>query len=154
VITEALVAGARKRRVVRDLVLDAEAAEPAIGEVDLDLAAQRTLRADGEHVADDEHPDHENRINRRTANRRIVRRQLGADPRKIENGRNPAHQMVVRNHGIEIERIEQLALILIASTHHRMPSPILASGQRNHCSGIASTDFCNKIGHEPTSVVQ
>ncbi len=56
-ITEPFVAGARKRRVIGQLVLDAQTTEPAIGEIDLDLAAQGALRADGEHIADDEHPD-------------------------------------------------------------------------------------------------
>jgi hypothetical protein len=48
----------------RGLVLDAEAAELAICEVELDLAAQRTFRAAGEHVADDKHPNHQHRIYR------------------------------------------------------------------------------------------
>src|SRR5262245_15318737 len=75
-VAEALVTGARESRVIRDLVFDAQAAEPAIGEVKLDLAAQRTFRADGEHVTDDEYPDHQHRINRRSSSMRIVRGQL------------------------------------------------------------------------------
>ena len=46
-IEEALVAGTRERRMIGDLVLDAEATEPAIGEVELNLAAQRAFRTDG-----------------------------------------------------------------------------------------------------------
>jgi hypothetical protein len=60
--------------MIGDISLDAEAAEPAIGEVELDLTAQRAFRADGEHIADDEHPDHQHRIDRGAADRRIVRR--------------------------------------------------------------------------------
>jgi hypothetical protein len=71
---EALVAGARECRMIRDLVLDAQATEPAIGQVHLHLAAQQPLRADGKHVADDEHPDHEHRIDRRPAKMRVVGR--------------------------------------------------------------------------------
>ncbi len=58
--------------MIGDPVLDAEATEPAIGEVELDLAAQRAFRADGEHLADDQHSDHQHRIDRGTADRRIV----------------------------------------------------------------------------------
>ena len=61
-VAKALVAGARECGVIGDLVLDAEAAEPAIGEVQLDLAAECAFRADREHIAEDEHPDHQLRI--------------------------------------------------------------------------------------------
>src|SRR5207249_2689559 len=44
-VAEALVAGARERRMIGDLVLDAEATEPAIGEIEPDLTAQRAFRA-------------------------------------------------------------------------------------------------------------
>ena len=52
-VAEALVACASECRMIGDLVFDAETAEPAIGEVEPDPAAQRAFRADGEHVADD-----------------------------------------------------------------------------------------------------
>src|SRR3954469_19905598 len=55
-LEEALAAGTREHRMIGDLVLDAEATEPAIGEIEPDLAAQRAFRANGEYVPDDEHP--------------------------------------------------------------------------------------------------
>jgi hypothetical protein len=79
-VAEALVAGTRECRVIRDLVLDAQTTEPPIGEVHLYLAAQQPLRADGKHVTQDQHPDHQYRINRRTAGRGIVRRELHVHP--------------------------------------------------------------------------
>ena len=98
--------------MIGDGVLDAEATEPAIGEVELDLAAQRAFRTDGKHVADDEqHPYHQHRIDRRSFGIRIMPRQLGADPGQVERTRNGANLMVVRNDRFEIERIEQLPLI-------------------------------------------
>ena len=66
-VAEALVARARERRMIGDPVFDAEVTKPAIGEVELDLAAECSFRADGKHVADDEHPDHQHRINRGAA---------------------------------------------------------------------------------------
>src|SRR4029077_4637676 len=45
--------------MIRDLVLDAQTAEPAVRQVDLNLPAEQPLRADGKNVADDEHPDHQ-----------------------------------------------------------------------------------------------
>src|ERR1700740_2558427 len=70
----------RKRRVIRDLVLNREPTKPAIGKVHSHVTAQRPLRADREHVADDEHPDHQHRIDRRPTDPRIVGCQLGMHP--------------------------------------------------------------------------
>src|ERR1700752_3051359 len=49
-IAEALVAGARKCRMIRDSILDTELAEPAIGQVHLHFAADQPLRADRKHI--------------------------------------------------------------------------------------------------------
>src|SRR5262245_61141832 len=68
-VTEAFVAGPLDRRMIRDLVLDAQTAEPAVRQVDLNLPAEQPLRADGKNVANDEHPDHQHRVNRRAAER-------------------------------------------------------------------------------------
>jgi hypothetical protein len=130
----------------RGCFLDAEATEPAIGEVELDLAAQRAFRADGEHVADDEHPNHQHRIDRRSSGMGIVRRQPGPNPRQIKNASNGAHQVIVRNHRFEVERIEQLPLILAYPPHHHAAPPTFVSVRQNHCSQATSNDFCNKIG--------
>ena len=116
---KAFVAGAREGRVIGDPIFDAEAAEPAIREIKLHLAAQRALRADREHVAEDEHPDHKLRIDRRPSGVRIVRRQFGANPRQVENCRDPPDLVIVGYDGLKIERIKQLALLALAPPHHR-----------------------------------
>jgi hypothetical protein len=134
--------------MIRHLVLDVDLAEPAVGEVHLDLATQRPLRADREHVADDEHPDHEHRIERGPSDCGIVRRQLGVHPRQIQNRIDLAHQMIGRNNVVEMELIEQLALIALQPPHHRQPPPLNVVPARNQCSPPTATDFCNKICHK------
>src|SRR5262245_47410492 len=47
--------------MVGDLVLDAQAAEPPVRQVDLNLTTEQPLRANAKNVADDEHPDHQQR---------------------------------------------------------------------------------------------
>ena len=89
--------------MIGDLVLDAEATEPAIGEIEPDLAAQRAFRANGEHVADDEHPNHQQRIDRGAADQRIMRRQRGAHPGQVQNHCNLADKMIVRHDLLKIE---------------------------------------------------
>jgi hypothetical protein len=105
--------------VVWDPVLKAEPAEPTIGQVDLDLATQRTLRADREGVTNDQHPDHQHRINRWPPQRGVVGCKLGMDPRQVQNSRNPPDLMITRNGLLEVEAIEQLPLVPIEPPHHR-----------------------------------
>src|SRR5262249_60639036 len=62
--TEPFVARTRECRMIRNLVFDREPTKPTIGKVHLHITAQRPLRADRENVADDEHPDHQLRVNR------------------------------------------------------------------------------------------
>src|SRR5260221_12306508 len=58
VVTEPLIAGSREHRMVRNLVFDAQAAKPAVRQIDPDLATEQTLRPQAEGVAEDQHPDH------------------------------------------------------------------------------------------------
>jgi hypothetical protein len=63
-LTEAAMTIDRECRMIRDLVVEVEATEPAIGKVKLDLLAQAALGTDAVAVADDQHPDHEFRVDR------------------------------------------------------------------------------------------
>lgn len=54
-VAETLVAGARAGRMIGQLVLDTQPAKPSVCKIDLCLAAERPLRANGEHIADDQH---------------------------------------------------------------------------------------------------
>ena len=92
--------------------------------VHLHLTAQRPLRADCEHVADNEHPDHQHRINRGSTNLGVIARELGIHPRQIENRGDRAHQVIVRHYLLEAKSIEKLLLIPAEPPHHR-PSPSL-----------------------------
>src|SRR5258707_10125350 len=153
-VTEPLVPGTRERRMIRNLVLDAQAAEPAVCQVNVHLAAEHPLRADGENVPNDEHPDHEHRVNRRSAKRRIVGRELGANPVQIQDSSNIADKMIGRNNLFKAERIEQLTLVPIELTHHGIAPSRIAIPRRNHCSQAPSTTFATKSaqsGHTETS---
>src|SRR5215472_1350146 len=108
VIAETLIARPREHRVIRNVVLDAKPAEPAVSKVNPHLAAERSLRTDRKHIADNQHPYHQHRINRWSTKRRIVRRQLRPNPRQIKNLGNRAHQMIARHDLFEIERIKKL----------------------------------------------
>src|SRR5262245_59641230 len=51
-------------------------------------------------------------------------------PRQIENRRDISHEMIVRNDIIEMEPIEQLALITLQPPHHRKTAPRHVCGDR------------------------
>src|SRR6476646_9996708 len=99
--------------------------------------AQGALRADGEHVAN----------YRRSSGMRIMRRQLDSKPRKIENAGNGAYQVIVRHDLFEIERIEELPLIMVDLPHHHPSSPMFASGRRNHCLPVHQATSATKSAH-------
>ena len=57
--SEAMQLVRRERRVVRDLVVKVEPAEPAIRQMKLDLLGQLALRAQAVAITDNQHPDHQ-----------------------------------------------------------------------------------------------
>src|SRR5882762_8386726 len=77
-------------------------------------------------------------------------RKLAIDPRQIEHRCNRTHLVIVRHHLFKAERIKQLPLIPLQSTHHGPFPPLTASTSGNHCSRKPSTDFCNKIRQKRT----
>src|SRR3989304_3400147 len=66
-IPEATQAVERERRVMRDLVVEVELAEPAVREVQLNFLSEPALRQNAIAIADDEAPDRLLGINGRPA---------------------------------------------------------------------------------------
>src|SRR5262245_52203015 len=83
-------------------------------------------------------------VNRRAAERRVVRRKLTADPGQIEHASDPAHQVIVRYHLVEPELVEKLFLLVLQPPHHRQPPQRIVSERRNHRSRKPSTTFATK----------
>ena len=137
--------------MVRHVGVEAEPAEPAIGQVEVNLLAQPPLEADAVAVADNQHPDHKLGINRRPANVAIERREpiakLNQDP--CHDRIDPAQEMVRWNAPFEVEQVKQLDLIGPLPTHHGKPPPLKASSKRNYCSAKITSSF-NGIGQERT----
>ena len=57
--------------MIGNLTIQSQAAKPSIGEIQVNLFAQPPLGADGEAIADNEHPDHQLRVDRGSANTRF-----------------------------------------------------------------------------------
>ena len=125
-VAEAAVAIDREGRVIGHFVLEIETAEPAIGEMKLDLLAQLALMPDAVAVADNQHSQHQFRINRRSADLTIERLQLATELSQYtrHDRIDPAQQMAFGDQFIEVERVKQPALIArLLAHHHQTPLP-------------------------------
>src|SRR5271170_496034 len=142
-VAEPAVAIDRKGRMVRNLVVKIEAAEPAIGEVQLDLLTQPPLKANAVAVANDQHPDHQLGVDRWPADLAVERLKLLAELTQYpgHNRIDPAQQMARRNAPFETEKVEQPALIAGLTTHHGKSPPLNLSSRRNHCSPKITRPF-------------
>jgi hypothetical protein len=83
-VPEAPVPVARERRVIRHFAIQAQAAKPAIGKVQVHLLTQPPLRPDPHAIANDQHPDHQVRVNRRSTNGAVKWRKRAAQRRQIK----------------------------------------------------------------------
>src|SRR5262249_46320492 len=86
------------------------------------------------------------------AQMRVVRRQFRVHPGQVQNGSNLTHPVIVRHDLIEAERIKQLSLLALQPPHHGKPHRKICWAMPSHCSPSTTTDFCNEICHEPTSL--
>jgi hypothetical protein len=97
-----------------------------------------------------EHSHHQFRINRGSTHFRVKGREIGMNPRQIENRSNLANWVIVWNCLIKMKRIKQLLLVVIEPPHHRSP-PHSESHDSDGTPFFGTiNDFCNKICQKPT----
>src|SRR5262245_22496535 len=138
----------RECRVIGYRVLKTQSAEPAISQVQLDLFAQLPLGADSVAITDDKHPDHQLRINRWPPELAVERPKLAAKIRQYVRHCliDPAQQMARWNPPLEIEQVNELALIARLSPHHAESSMLVPSQHRIILSWALPAGFFNGIG--------
>jgi len=66
----------RERRVIGNLSIQTEWAEPSVRQIEVNLIAEPPLGPDAHAVADDQHPDHQLRVNRENRQRKCARRRI------------------------------------------------------------------------------
>ena len=146
-LAEAAQAVEREGRVMRDLVFEIELTKPAIREVQLDFLAEPALRADAAAVADNKHSDHELRIDRRTSDLAVVGLQflVQIGQCRCHKHVDPSQQVVRRDTVIEMELVEQLALVPSAPPHHRPVLRRQSSQQTESPFGVTLNAFIDSI---------
>ena len=111
----------RKSRVMRNLVIKVEPTKPAIRQMQLDFLRQPALRAQTVTVPNNQHPDHQFRINRWPTDLAVVGLQplVHIGERRHHKTIDTPQQVVLRDAIIEMELIEKACLIAAPPTHHR-----------------------------------
>ena len=124
-LAKTAVAVLGERRMIGDVAVEPQATEPAIGKVEVDLVAQPPFGANAEAVADNEHPDHQLRIDRRATRLAVVRLQMRSNLRKVDEPVDPAKQVIVGDMPLKAEAVEQRLLHHPPFAHHRpnLPRP-------------------------------
>jgi hypothetical protein len=116
--------------VIRHGAVQPEAAEPAVGQVEVDLGAEPALGADAAEVADQEHADHQLRVDRGAPDRAVVGRHHAADEGRVQEGVDGAERVVARHVVLEPEGVEQRLRRHPPAHHRRLPRAAEVSESR------------------------
>ncbi len=109
--------------MIGHVTLQAEPAEPPVGEVQVDLVAQPPLRSDAEAVAHDQHSDHQLGIDRGPARLAVEGPQLHAQAGQVYEPIDRSQQVIGRHVPFKTEAVEQRLLWRLPLTHHQPASP-------------------------------
>jgi len=92
-LTEALIVGTRKHRMIGDSVLDAEPAEPAVGKVHLHFTAEQPFRTDRKNISRDDAAD---AATPPATSLRVIRRSASMIKIPVESGGTKTAALCVR----------------------------------------------------------
>jgi hypothetical protein len=108
----------REGRMIRHSSFQSQPAEPAIGQVKMHLIVQLPLGTNAIGVANEQHPQHQFRINRGAAFRAVMPGQNRPRLVKFEYRVKLAQRVIGRNVVLQPELIKQLLLRTLPSHHH------------------------------------
>src|SRR5262245_32853410 len=138
--------------VIEDSAIEPEPAEPSIGQIEMNLLAQPSLRAYAEAVAYDEHAHHQLGIDRGPSDAAVEPSQLPPQLAKFDKSVYRPQEMIGRYVPFERERIEQRSLFDLPMSHHDLQS-CLPQRLNQLTSRVATGDFFNTIDPKRTFVV-
>ena len=111
------------------------------------LIAQPPLGPDAHAIADDEHPDHQLRIDRRAARLAVERLQLLANAGQVDEPVDRAQQMVRQHVPLQAEAVEQRLCATVRSPLIG-PSSLTSRRLNQTIDTTARRPFFNTIGRE------
>jgi hypothetical protein len=125
-IPETAVPVLGKRRVIRNRISQVEATKSAVSQIQMNLIAEPPLRPDAKTITDQQHPDHQLRINRRTPLVAVVWRQESANLGQIQKVVDLAQKVIAWNMIFNRKRVEKRPLRYLPRSHHP-PDPSSSS---------------------------
>ncbi len=139
--------------MVRHSVVEPQAAEPAVGEVEMDFVAQPAFGANAVAVADDQHPDHQFQIDRRTPGGTVVIFQVRTQILQVEATVNRPQQVIGRNMILKIEAVEQSILITLLLPHH-LGYPIASMHMAYYTMGVFQQHRLTSATHSQADPIE
>ena len=129
--------------MIWNIAIEPQSTKPAIGQIEMDLLAQPTLRTNAQAIADDEHPDHQLRINRGPPHVAIIGPQMCPNLGQVDEPIDLAKQVTVRDMPLKAEAVEQRLLHHPPFPHHRR----ISSHQQKRISDrrLNQAEFFNAI---------
>jgi hypothetical protein len=131
-LAETAMAVLGKRRMIGNVAVETQEAEPAI--VEVNLLAKPPLGANAEAVADDQHPDHQFRIDRGPSNVAVIGLQMRSQPSQIDEPVDLAKHVIVRDMPLKAEAVKQRPLHRPPFAHHRPNLPWQGEGNQRSFS--------------------
>ena len=123
-LTETAVAVLGKCRMIGDVGIEPQATEPAIGQIEMDLLTQPTLRTNAEAIADDQHADHQFGIDRGPPHVAIIGPQMRPNLGQVDETVDLAQQVIVRDAPLQTEAVKQpLASHAVRPSSTESPAP-------------------------------
>jgi hypothetical protein len=117
-LAKTAVAILREGRIVRNLAVEPQPAEPTIGQIEVDLIAQPPFRANAEAIADNQHPDHQLGIDRGSSHLAVIGLKMRPNLRQIDEAVDLAQEVIVRDMTLNAEAVEQRLLHHPPLAHH------------------------------------
>src|SRR5512133_3411486 len=118
----------------------------------MNFFTQPSLRSDTVAVADQQHPDHQLRINRGPTSMTIVGCKLRPQPREIKHRIDLAQQVIGGDALFKSKSVEKPTLRSRMLSHHRRLHrfAIRATSMESRFAAAANRKFFNKIGQKQT----
>ena len=104
--------------------IKAKPAEPAIGKVEMNLFAEPTLRADAHAITDDQHPDHQFRIDGGPPRVAVIGPNMLADAFQINEAVDRTQQIIRWHMVLNAEAVKQRFLHHRSLAHHQHNSQL------------------------------
>ena len=118
-LAEPAVTVLREGRMVGHVPVEAKPAEPAVGQIEVNLVAQPPLGTNAVAVAHQQHADHQLGIDRGSAHLAVVRLKVSPNVRQIDEPIDLAQHVTAWDVPLQAEAIEQRFLHHPPFAHHR-----------------------------------